>query len=89
MWGPDESVCDVRKSPDHVGWVRVFYTREGITHSEEVVRRVAVVVSAPSGTPYTFEPVEGERFSEFIPVETEEDADWFRSHSPFDYRGKR
>lgn len=89
MWLSDESVCEVRKSPDHVGWARVFYVHEGITHNDEVVRRLAIVISAPSGKQYTFEPAEGERFSEFIPVHTKEDATFFKNTSPFEYRGKR
>lgn len=56
---------------------------------EEVLRRTAIVVSAPSGEPYEFRTEGDERVSEFQPVESKEDAEWFQEHSPFHYQGKR
>jgi len=68
--------------------VRAQYTHHsGLGSDSEVLYQSVVTVSAPSGRPYKFEQTErGDRFSNWVDLYSEVDANWFNSKGSFQVR---
>jgi len=76
--GSDES--------EPVAKVVAVYHDNGLTADDTLLKRSVTAVEAPSGVIYRFRPDGDEQVSEPVPVQSEEDARWFRSFAVFSVR---
>jgi len=65
----------------------IFTSHTGLGSDEEILNRSVVTISAPSGRPYEFSQVErGDKFSRWVDLYSEVDANWFNSKGSFQVR---
>lgn len=65
----------------------VFTAHTGLGSDEEILNRSVITISAPSSRPYEFTQEEkGDKFSRWVPLFSEIDAQFFASKSSFQVR---